>query len=697
MRILYITSHYNPFVPHTGSDQRYNLLLNALVRIGQVDVITFANGVESAIDNCKVVFSENIPAIAQEGRWNRFKRLLHPQTPYSYFPVNTHRATIAGNIIEQGNYDLIVTRYVDCAYECDLMRYADKLVIDVDDSPIDVWMTLSHNAVSKRAVWYYKICAVFIKRILPCILKKIRHSFFPNAEQLIGENATYLPNIPYYEMQELERKEIRNNQIIFVGDLRYTPNYLGVEHFVEYIFPKIQETIPQVQLILVGRNKGEEWANRMQMTKGVHVLGFVDNLQELYTQSNVCVVPVYSGAGTNIKVLEALQAGRACVVTKEATRGFASVFRNGKDYYVAHDDDEFAKYVIDLLNDDNCNRTLAEHGAQTVRAYYSRETFNGIVKRSLVQKSITFFMLVTPRDAIIAEYAIRSFLKLRKVLQNYDWKLQVYMNCLEDAQKERMHQLESSFDYLELVDNSEYIKKEDIIPRQKVLFEGISTRPYEGKYEIGCVVWEREFRKMNTDYWCIVDADFEILKPEFVKYAFEQLERHSDLYIYSTDGSNEETKVYNTYTGEDVLSKPRCDTWFCIFKRECLRCITPLYYHEVIHNGEKWVWDDTGKFQEDLQRSGDCKCDYIDIMKPEELRNKYVYQYIHYGAFSKNVSIKTMRDVRSYRRRILAARNGILYLDRNSIINKFIRYVYRIIVNKKYKQISLERQQYHNE
>ena len=66
-------------------------------------------------------------------------------------------------------------------------------------------------------------------------------------------------------------------------------------------------------------------------------------------------MPIYSGAGTNIKVLEALQMGRACVVSREGTRGFTSTLQSGRDYYIASNDQEFADSVIRLLlNDDLC-------------------------------------------------------------------------------------------------------------------------------------------------------------------------------------------------------------------------------------------------------------------------------------------------------------------------------------------------------
>ena len=385
MKILYITSHYNPFVPRTGSDQRYNLLLHALARIGQVDVVTFADNVVSNIANCSVIYSKNIPFILPQGRWIKIKRLLRPFSPYSYFPINKRRAQVVNQIVENGNYDLIVTRYIPYAFECDLMRYADRLVIDVDDNPVDSWMTLSRNATSRRASLYYKLCASLIKGLLPDILGKIRHAYFPNNEQLMGDNASYLPNVPFYEIQKLDRANIVPHRLLFVGDLRYRPNYLGVEHFVEKIFPQIRSRIPDVQLHLAGRNYGEAWVAKMEREQGVRVLGFVNSLEEEYAQANVCVVPVYSGAGTNIKVLEALQAGRACVLSEEATRGFSGTMTDGTDYCVAHTDEEFAEYVCLLLVDEKKNERIARNGAETVCIHYSKKAFNVKVATSLLK------------------------------------------------------------------------------------------------------------------------------------------------------------------------------------------------------------------------------------------------------------------------------------------------------------------------
>ncbi len=383
MKILYITSHFNPFDVSTGSGQRYNLLLRACAHLGDVDVITFANDVQSDIPNVDVVYSQYCPLKLHEGRWNRFKRLLRPWSLYSFFEKDEQRAAIVENIIQQNSYDLILVRYIPIVCECGLLKYVDKLVVDVDDDPIDVQQTLSKNAHSKRAQLYYRILSRLMAQTINAFLNKVRFAFFPNARQVRGKHAAYLPNVPFYEVKSLSPIEGHNHRIFFVGDLKYTPNVLGVEHFVKDVFPCIREQITDAEFYLAGRNYGEEWQHKMESIEGVHVLGFVEDLHSEYERSNVCVVPVYSGAGTNIKVLEALRMNRACVVSEEATRGFHDILIDRKDYFVAYDDEQFIEYVCLLLQNRDKSVAVAQQGYESVNKNYSITVFNNIVRQSL--------------------------------------------------------------------------------------------------------------------------------------------------------------------------------------------------------------------------------------------------------------------------------------------------------------------------
>ena len=84
------------------------------------------------------------------------------------------------------------------------------------------------------------------------------------------------------------------------------------------------------------------------------------------------------------------------------------------------------------------------------------------------KKTITFFMLVTPRDAILADYSIRSFRKLQSVLQAYDWVLQVYLNCLTDDFKKKYVARWKKLPYVQLIDNTNVFSLENIHMRENM-------------------------------------------------------------------------------------------------------------------------------------------------------------------------------------------------------------------------------------
>ena len=114
-------------------------------------------------------------------------------------------------------------------------------------------------------------------------------------------------------------------------------------------------------------------------------MGFVEDLQQEYEQARVIVVPIYGGAGTNIKVLEAMQMKRPCVTTTYGIRGFSDYFEDGSEILIAQDDASFAEKVTSLLQDQKKNNTIATKAYSSLKAHFSREAFNRIVEQNLTK------------------------------------------------------------------------------------------------------------------------------------------------------------------------------------------------------------------------------------------------------------------------------------------------------------------------
>jgi glycosyltransferase involved in cell wall biosynthesis len=80
------------------------------------------------------------------------------------------------------------------------------------------------------------------------------------------------------------------------------------------------------------------------------------------------VVPLRAGAGTRIKILEALALGKAVVSTSVGCEGLDAV--DGRDLLVADDPEEFARRVVHLLRDPGRRRELGAHGRRLVESRY---------------------------------------------------------------------------------------------------------------------------------------------------------------------------------------------------------------------------------------------------------------------------------------------------------------------------------------
>lgn len=110
-------------------------------------------------------------------------------------------------------------------------------------------------------------------------------------------------------------------QLLFVGNLRYLPNQLGLKHFLRVVWPRLKAL--QFSLHLVGKGTGYISEPR------VIGHGFVEDLQPFYKGCGIVISPVSVGAGTPNKVLEGLAHSRPVVGWTKGLKGLSETQRAG--------------------------------------------------------------------------------------------------------------------------------------------------------------------------------------------------------------------------------------------------------------------------------------------------------------------------------------------------------------------------------
>jgi len=153
-----------------------------------------------------------------------------------------------------------------------------------------------------------------------------------------------------------------SHNILFIG-ANNPINIQAVLFFLEKIFPLICSVIPTSKLILVGKI-----CNCIEDQSGCTRLGMVGDLEQVYKNADVVVIPSLYGTGESIKTVEALGYSKPIVSTTVGARGMLD--EAGKSFLVADTAEGFAESVIKILKDKRLSEDL------------SRNAYNYITKRN---------------------------------------------------------------------------------------------------------------------------------------------------------------------------------------------------------------------------------------------------------------------------------------------------------------------------
>lgn len=385
MKILYINNFFSLFgESDCGASTRSTMFISALAEVAHVDIISFRGSLEIPISNCCAIYAKEITTKTKESRLDKFLKLIACGNPIKIYPINVEKEKIVDQYFMSGEYDYIACRYLREATECGILKYSDKLILDIDDNPKDIALMASKTAKTLRNRIYNRLFAFSINSVVKSSLKKVFCCFHSNPLQPPVDKSIYLHNLSISNIELPLINEETPMRVIMVGAFSYGPNIEGLEYFLEHVWPIVHKKNPNIILNVVGRISNANHKERWSKIEGVSIKGFVPNLIAEYKESRVVIVPIYSGTGTSVKLVEAMNLNRVCVSTQEGVRGYDQYLKNIEDYLLAKTDEEFANNILTLIDDvELCNK-IATSAKNKIEKYYSQHKFNEIVKKSVI-------------------------------------------------------------------------------------------------------------------------------------------------------------------------------------------------------------------------------------------------------------------------------------------------------------------------
>jgi glycosyltransferase involved in cell wall biosynthesis len=158
--------------------------------------------------------------------------------------------------------------------------------------------------------------------------------------------------------------------LVFLGALDWRPNLEGIRWFLDRVWPAIQRAVPRARLVVGGSNPPAGLEKSLS-GEGVTCVGRVPDAHAFFASGAAMIVPLLSGGGMRVKILEAMALGVPVVSTRLGATGIEA--RDGVEIRLADEPDLMAAACIELLSDPTGAVELGRAGRRTVLARFGAD------------------------------------------------------------------------------------------------------------------------------------------------------------------------------------------------------------------------------------------------------------------------------------------------------------------------------------
>ncbi len=327
--------------PRSGGGQRTAILFEALRSAGPTTVAYITGRREESVSEFfpgaarveTIVCSRYSPP--KGGFLGRVMRLAEVViAPWRQFKPEKGLSDGLDRLRREGDIDLVAFRYCRGFLNGHGSIHRNcHIFVDVDDR--DDHRLLSNVAqrigTTAARLFYAPYLRMTVLPKLKRNLAKADIVFFSKSSDVLDvapAQSEVWPNVPHISTSpDFAALPSAARNILFVASIDHKPNQYGILWFMTNCWPEIAKNNPDVRLRLVGIGDWKPIKLKFSNAKQIDFLGYVDNIEAEYEAARIVICPIFSGAGSQIKVIEALSFARPVVCSNFSANGFGANIR----------------------------------------------------------------------------------------------------------------------------------------------------------------------------------------------------------------------------------------------------------------------------------------------------------------------------------------------------------------------------------
>lgn len=273
------------------------------------------------------------------------------------------------DLLKDHSFDIVICESIYTLPFVDLfIQKGCKVILRAHNIEHEIWRQLAAESSFKLKKWYFNKLADQLEAFESNQLNNV------NGIVAISENDAqffqrYAPEIdltaiPTAVKTDFAKPDYGLDSFYFLGAMDWRPNIEGVEWLLKEVIP---EGLKGSSLHIAGKSLKID--SIIHPTVECH--GEISDALSFIQAHGICLIPMQSGSGIKIKLLENLAMGKPIVTTSEGVRGVEVKHR--KEVLIADSPSDFRKAMYELHMDKKLRISLGQQGKKFVIDNFGEE------------------------------------------------------------------------------------------------------------------------------------------------------------------------------------------------------------------------------------------------------------------------------------------------------------------------------------
>ena len=282
--------------------------------------------------------------------------------------------------LTDNKYDIIQLEGIFVAPYLEVIRRHSKakVIFRAHNIEHQVWQKLAQQKSDPFKKWYLRLLARRIKNYELELLNKF-DAIVVFTEQDKSSMLSYGAKIPLrvlpigidLSLYKPDHSKVDFPSLFFLGSLDWLPNREGIEWFIDNFHKDLTDGDLKAKFYVAGHNIPEQFDDYEVLGK-VFIHGEVDDALEFVNSKSIMIVPLLSGGGMRVKIVEGMAMEKCIISTSLGAEGIN--IEHGKNIIIANNLDEFYNAVKKCITDEHYCREIGRNARMLIEQQHDVNT-----------------------------------------------------------------------------------------------------------------------------------------------------------------------------------------------------------------------------------------------------------------------------------------------------------------------------------